>query len=101
MPICQQCNYQWSFRETWKRSFTLTNQMPCPNCQKTQFLTLQSRKRSSILTFLTISLIMLFNIFFGPTEISLVLLGAFTVIWTVTYPYMVKLSNTEEHILLK
>lgn len=97
MPVCQKCGHVWSYGETLKRSIVLFNSMRCPNCDREQFTTLQSRRRSSILSGVSILLVMLFNIFFGPTVYTLALLGLVVILLVVTYPRLIKLSNTEEH----
>lgn len=98
MPVCQNCSYTWSLGETLKRSFSIWPAMKCPNCEAEQFITAQSRKRSAIISGLSIALVMLLNIFFGPTAYTLLLLCVALVIVAITYPRIIKLSNTEEHL---
>lgn len=98
MPVCQTCGHTWSLGETLKRSFSIWPAMKCPNCERDQFITAKSRKRSAIVSGLSIALVMLFKIFFGPTAYTFVLFGLVLLVVMITYLRMIKLSNTEEHM---
>lgn len=66
MPTCQNCYNKWSWRQTFKRSFT-SDGMTCPYCEEKQYLTSRVRKGSTIIPFIMITLIMLSNFFLGPS----------------------------------
>ncbi|MEI3613375.1 TIGR04104 family putative zinc finger protein [Pseudogracilibacillus sp. SO30301A] len=96
MPTCQNCHKKWSWKQTFKRSFTLGGGMPCPYCEEKQYLTARLRKRSSIISIILITLIMLGNLFFGPSYISLFVLLGLIPIYFGVYPLFVEISNQEE-----
>lgn len=98
MPNCQNCGYKWNYAETLKRTFALTSYMRCPNCEAAQFQTAKSRRNTALLTAISIVLIMGFNILFGPTLYSIALFCIALVLIITTYPRLIKLSNTEEHL---
>lgn len=98
MPVCQNCNYTWSLGETLKRSFTMSTALRCPSCEAEQYITVKSRKRSAILSTVSITVVMLFNIYFGPTVYTFLFLLVALVFITITYPRLLRLSNTEEHM---
>lgn len=98
MPTCQHCFRKWSWKQTFKKSFTLGGGMTCPYCKEKQYLTASVRKRSTISPFIIISFIMLGNLFFGPSYIALfALLGLFPLVLIIN-PFFVELSNQEESL---
>lgn len=95
MPTCQNCDNEWSWKQTCKKYFTLDTGMACPYCGEKQYVTSRSRKKSSIFLFIGPAL-MLINLFFGPSLIVLfILLGSFPLIVGV-YPLMIELTSKEE-----
>lgn len=101
MPTCQSCFEKWSWKETFKKSFTLDIGMKCPYCNKMQYYSSRFRKRSSLIPFIIITLIMLGNFIFGPSYIFfLTLIGLFPLFMGV-YPFFVELTNEEEPLWRK
>ena len=100
MPVCQNCGHTWTFGKSLKRSFTLTTSMRCPNCEVHQYQTAASRKRTALLTSLCISSTMGSSIFLDIGWYSFGLLVLALLITIVTYPRLLKVSNTEEHLFL-
>lgn len=96
MPVCQNCHYKWSWKETFKRSFTFGNAMICPHCEEKQYLSARLRKRSTIIPFMIISIIMLCNLFFGPSYFYVITLISLLPLFFGIYPFFVELSNEEE-----
>jgi len=95
MPTCQNCYNKWSWKQTFKKSFILIGGMTCPYCGEKQYPTARMRKRSTIIPFI-VPLILLGNLFFGPSYIILFsLLGLIPLVF-ITYPFFVELSNEEE-----
>ncbi|MDR4889763.1 hypothetical protein RGU12_19910 [Fredinandcohnia sp. QZ13] len=47
MPTCQKCKNKWSWKQTFKKSFTFTNAMTCPYCGEKQYITARTRKISA------------------------------------------------------
>lgn len=101
MPICQNCNHQWSWSETIKKMFTLDTGMVCPSCKKKQYHTKSSQKRSTLLPFLT-PVIMLFSILLNtPTTISLALLVISFFLILVIYPLLIEFASMDDPPLWK
>src|SRR5690625_2532583 len=96
MSTCQNCNNKWSWKQTFKKSSISFGGMTCPYCGKKQYQTKRSGKRITIIYFTIFFLIMLHNIFFGPSYIAF-----FTLLWLIPLffiinPFFVELSNEEE-----
>lgn len=95
MPVCNNCQHKWSWKGTFKRSFTLGVGMMCPNCNEMQYYSARFRKRSSMVPFL-IPLLLTVNLFLGPSYLILILLLAFLPVYLILFPFFVELSNDEE-----
>lgn len=95
MPTCQNCHYKWSWKQTLKKSFILSEGMTCPYCEKKQYITSRARKRSTVIPFL-VPLIMLGNLIFGTSYFSLIALIILIPFIFVIYPFIIELSNKEE-----
>ena len=96
MPTCQNCHNKWTWKQTFKKSFTLSVGMTCPYCDKKQYLTARMRKRSTIIPFIIISIIMLGNLLFGPSYTALFSLIILIPLFLLINPFFVELSNEEE-----
>ncbi|WP_163970420.1 TIGR04104 family putative zinc finger protein [Oceanobacillus halotolerans] len=96
MPTCRNCGKEWSWKQSFKKMFTLDTAMECPYCDRKQYLTTKARKRNSLLPFLA-PLIMLLSILFDiPPSITLgMLLVTFLFIMGFS-PLLMELSNEEE-----
>lgn len=96
MPTCQSCHKEWSFGETFRKSFTLDTTLTCPHCGEKQYITTKSRKRMSVLVFF-IPLIMLLRLVFtlSPLLTIILFVGITTMIF-ISYPYLTELSNEEQ-----
>ena len=42
MPPCKNCYKKWSWKQTFKRSFTVGGDMKCPYCNEMQYYSLRS-----------------------------------------------------------
>lgn len=96
MPVCQNCKRTWSWKQTFKKSFTLNHSMICDYCGAKQYVTTRTRKTSSMITFVTLPVIMLMNFFWGPSFIFVLALVVLIPIYLGIYPFFVELSNQEE-----
>lgn len=96
MPTCQNCHKKWSWMQTFKRSFILIGGMMCPYCGEKQYLTSRIRKRSTIIPFIIAALIMLGNLFFGPSYVSVFAILALLPLFFLINPFFVQLSSEEE-----
>ena len=98
MPICENCNNKWSWKQTIKKTTTLNPAMICPYCEEKQYQTQKSKNKSSI--FNTIILLpLLLQIFFDiPRAILLSLFPILFILVMLLYPFLVKISSREEYI---
>ncbi|WP_110113058.1 TIGR04104 family putative zinc finger protein [Bacillus sp. CGMCC 1.16541] len=96
MPTCQHCQTKWTWTQTFKKSFTLTQKMTCPYCEKAQYLTKDSRVKNSILSFIPPVILLLTTSFGLPLKVAFSLLIGAAGCMFILYPFMVKLSNNEE-----
>ncbi|MGD7049107.1 TIGR04104 family putative zinc finger protein [Rossellomorea marisflavi] len=49
MPVCQHCNTEWTWQQTFKKIFTFKRSITCPECGATQYLSRRSRNHMSVL----------------------------------------------------
>ncbi|WP_010097969.1 TIGR04104 family putative zinc finger protein [Ornithinibacillus scapharcae] len=96
MPTCTTCHTKWSWKQTFKKSFTLDTGMTCPHCGEKQYLTSKSRKRNSFTVFI-IPLILLVSLVFDISVVlRIVLIFSAAIVMFVTYPFFIELSEKEE-----
>lgn len=98
MPICEDCNNKWSWKQTIKKTTTLNPTMICPYCGEKQYQTQSSKMKISFLTPIVL-LPLLIQIFFNVS--GAVLFGLFPVLLIIIlllYPFLMKLSSKEEYI---
>lgn len=94
MPTCDHCNYQWTYGETLKKSFTLDTGMYCSNCGVKQYPTNSSKKLFSLLSFLP--LCSMFLLFFHLSALIIIaILLSSSILVLLSYPVIVKLSEKE------
>ncbi|WP_343783642.1 TIGR04104 family putative zinc finger protein [Alkalibacillus silvisoli] len=95
MPTCQSCSTTWTMKETMKSSFVLDTRMTCPHCGGNQFVSKQTRKKFSLVTFF-IPLSLLLNLFdISPWWVFSAWLVLIPILFFTYYKYM-ELSNEEE-----
>ncbi|QFT87869.1 hypothetical protein FIU87_04305 [Bacillus sp. THAF10] len=51
-PTCMQCKRQWNWKMAWRKMFTFKQEIICPLCGGTQYLTKKSRKKLAIYPFI-------------------------------------------------
>ncbi|WP_033542888.1 TIGR04104 family putative zinc finger protein [Planococcus sp. CAU13] len=95
MPNCQNCNYQWSWFDTFKIGFM--NNKKCPNCQERQYIKPQANKRIYVFYIVPL-IILLFSrpLFDWSTPVFLSIGFFFIFALTLIIPYTIKLSNEQE-----
>ncbi|MDQ0351416.1 CXXC-20-CXXC protein [Alkalibacillus filiformis] len=100
MPVCQQCETEWTWWETHKASANLDTRLVCPHCHGHQYASKDTLKKTSVLTLL-IPLLIIFPSFFFNLSIVGLILHCLTVItlFFIFYPFILKLSSTEEHLV--
>jgi len=96
MPTCQNCHYEWTWSETFRKSFTLDSAMTCPHCGNKQYITKKSRKRSSLTTFIAPLILLLHIIFSFSPVVTIGLLISACIIIFISYPFIIQLSNEKE-----
>lgn len=97
MPICQNCDHQWSFKTTFKKAFTFKRGMKCPNCKEVQYASAKSMQKSGIIGLFPAPIIlissMILDLKLGATIFIAILI---LTIVSITYPHTLELSNEEE-----
>ena len=96
MPTCQNCDQKWSWKQTLRKSFTLDTGMICPYCEKKQYTTKSTRIRNFLITFIAMSVITFWSLFFGSSIALISLSVSFVPLVVILYPFWVELSNKEE-----
>lgn len=97
MPVCQNCNEKWSWKQTIKKSLTFNNSMTCPYCGEIQYISSRTRKRTAAISFIAPVLILM-NFFFDSTLVILYTGLGFFSLFLVFYPFYLELSNKEESL---
>lgn len=96
MPICQNCQTKWSWKETIRQSFTLDISMTCPYCQQKQYVSKSYRIIGNIFLFMPIVSIFI-SVWLDFSTSFAILLGIIIALVVFgLYPFMIKLSNEEE-----
>lgn len=97
MPICQNCDHQWSWKTTFKKAFTFKRSMKCPKCKEVQYASAKSMQKSGIIGIFPAPIIlfssMIFDLNLGTTILLAMLI---LIIISITYPITLELSNEEE-----
>ncbi|WP_211653111.1 TIGR04104 family putative zinc finger protein [Planococcus alpniumensis] len=93
MPKCQNCGTTWTWGQTVCRLFTLGDSLTCPACRQAQYVSMESRKKTSLFVFAA-PLIMFISVAFGIDPfVSLALfLASFLVIMGI-YPFFIELTD--------
>jgi CXXC-20-CXXC protein len=97
MPTCQNCGHKWTWKTTFKKSFTLSTGMECPACGAMQYATAKSRKRMSLLNFISAPFLILSALFFdlSITPLLLIAIPLFAVVLFI-YPFLYEFTDEEE-----
>lgn len=96
MPTCQACGEQWTWKQTFKKMFTLDTSMICPYCDRKQYFSAQSRRKMSMLGFIPPLLLLIPLLFdINPFVMIMILIGT-TMIYLGILPRLIDLSNHEE-----
>ncbi|WP_074436688.1 MULTISPECIES: TIGR04104 family putative zinc finger protein [Virgibacillus] len=98
LATCQNCKSKWTWKQVFKKSFTLDTGMYCSYCGRKQYVTSHSRKRSMLITMAVLTFVFIMNILFGPSTFYLILLLLSIPLIMLLYPYWIELSNKEEHL---
>src|SRR5699024_5244459 len=112
MPICENCHNEWTWKETFKRSFTLDSKMRCPYCDKDQYITQKSKLKTfffNMIVLLPLVLNLIFNIpgvillslfiilfiFNIFILILLILFSILFIIFILIHPFNMEIGNTD------
>lgn len=91
MPTCTHCASTWTWRETIKASMTTNDYMTCPHCQARHYQTTKSKKLSTMITLILLTIPFIASTLFdGSARIGLLLLLINTVIFLACYPFILK-----------
>ncbi|MYL44304.1 hypothetical protein GLV94_01465 [Virgibacillus halodenitrificans] len=50
MPVCENCNYKWTYGQTTIEQLRLRKGMRCPNCHEKQYSTKKSQAINVIIS---------------------------------------------------
>ena len=95
MPTCQNCNKKWSWKQTFKKSFTMASGMACPYCNKKQYVTFGTSIRTTMFTFVGLSIMTFGNWIFEGSFVIMSIAISFVPLFVILYPFWVELSNKE------
>ncbi|HLS35712.1 MAG TPA: TIGR04104 family putative zinc finger protein [Bacillota bacterium] len=95
MPVCTHCQYEWTWTETMKRSFTFEIGWPCPNCKKRQYPSRRAQRRYLKYTLL-IPFCILLLLTGIPKIYTLTIFIIVAIIVLLIYPFTLELSKEEE-----
>ena len=95
MPTCQNCNQKWSWKQTYKKSFTMSTGMICPYCDKEQYVTTDTSIKTTLFTFIIMSVMLFGSLFFGFSFAVASISISSVLLFVILYPFWVELSNKE------
>ena len=98
MPICENCNNKWSWKQTIKKTTTLNPTMTCPYCGEKQYQTQESKWKIGVLTPIILLPLLIQSFFDVPGALLLSLIPILAVLVVLLYPFLVKLSSKESYI---
>ncbi|PKR76795.1 hypothetical protein CEY16_13325 [Halalkalibacillus sediminis] len=94
MPTCQSCGKEWSWKQTFRKMFSLDKGLVCPYCGKKQYQTKASKKNMFYVTLIILSPLLLP----AAIELKLVMLLSLFIISILSFPYIINLANKEDPI---
>lgn len=94
MPTCQKCAKEWSWKQTFKKMFTLNTAMNCPHCDQKQHYTKTTRKKTAVFSFITPFIVFL-NLFNISAYLIIGIILAYCSFVLVLLPFLIELSNEE------
>lgn len=95
MPTCQNCQKQWSWKDSQKAMFQFKKGMKCPYCGASQYQTSGSQKRTSLVGMAPLLALPIVSFFDSWTAtIAIILLASLS--YLAIIPFFMKLSNKEE-----
>lgn len=98
MPICENCNNKWNWKQTIKKTNTLNPEMICPYCGGRQYQTQKSKTKIAPLTIIVLLPLLIQAFFDIPGAILLSSIPVLAVIVFLVYPFLVELSSEEKYI---
>lgn len=97
MPTCAKCRYSWTWKETMSNIYTWdeNRKMKCPSCREKQYISIRSRRKTSIVTLLLLVIILLSNLVFGPSYIAVTILFVLIPVQLLSYPFFIRLTDKQ------
>ncbi|MDG5790007.1 hypothetical protein QA612_21355 [Evansella sp. AB-P1] len=98
MPTCKNCKQDWTWKQTVKSGFTMDIGMKCPHCDKKQYLTSKSRKKTG-LSIIAIPFTLIIPVLFEISSIIAIsiFIGTALIVFGIN-PILTDLSNEEEQL---
>ncbi|WP_188456190.1 TIGR04104 family putative zinc finger protein [Virgibacillus oceani] len=94
MPACKYCKKEWSYSDTFRKSFR--NKMVCPYCHNTNYITTKARWRLNVISMPAIFAGVILGIFDIPLTWSIPIAVLLLIISFCMYPFYMELSKEEE-----
>ncbi|KPB06163.1 TIGR04104 family putative zinc finger protein [Bacillus sp. CHD6a] len=97
-PTCANCHNQWSWKMTWKKTFTFKQAITCPFCEEKQYITKSARQKLTLLP-IGIPLLNVPFLTFGVNGFFLTIVYVVCIIGIAIFmPSLYELSNEEESL---
>lgn len=100
MPICENCNNKWSWKETVKKTASLDPALICPYCGEKQYQTQRSKTKGGFSIVIVLLPLFIQNFFDIPEAVLFCLFPVLLIVVILLYPFLVELSSEEEYINL-
>ncbi|MEA3319761.1 MAG: TIGR04104 family putative zinc finger protein [Bacillota bacterium] len=95
-PTCANCHKQWSWKMTWKKTFTFKQAITCPFCEEKQYITKSARQKLCLLPII-FPIINVPFLSFGVSSFYLAMVYIIcVVVLVIGMPFFYRLSNKEE-----
>ncbi|WP_347860970.1 TIGR04104 family putative zinc finger protein [Salimicrobium sp. PL1-032A] len=98
MPICENCKYTWTWKETVQKSFRSSLGMNCPHCCEKQYWTLKSKKVNGLLPMIVPLVMLAYLLLDLPAEVALAALFLTIPLIMTIQPFLVDVRNEDEMI---
>lgn len=98
VPVCSNCQQNWSWKQTIKESSAINTEMICPYCDEKQYQTKKSKAFAPFSALIVLLPLLVYS--FVNVKIPVViLLGSIPILVAIVfllYPFLIKLSNEED-----
>lgn len=96
MPTCENCQHEWTWKDSMKSMATLGHGWECKQCSEKQFPTKETRKRHMIATMIIPVFILLQSFTDFSAVIIMAAMFSAALIVLLTMPFYTEVQNEEE-----